>query len=148
MWLLDICSLSFLWRWSVLSLWKLTNFLCLDYCRFLLLCLEISMLYFFWPFISLFKIFKKNFIYLFLAVLDLCCCAGFSLWQSGATLAVVPDFSLKWLLLLWSQALEHRLNRYGTWALLLHGTWSSWIRDQSCVSCIGRWDSEPPGKPL
>ena len=46
------------------------------------------------------------------------------------------DFSLRWLLLLWSTgsrcagfsscgtwALEHRLSSRGTWALLLHGMW-------------------------
>ena len=40
-----------------------------------------------------------------------------------------------------SQTLEHRLNSYGSWMGLLtpRQVESSWIRDQSCVSCIGRW---------
>ena len=40
-----------------------------------------------------------------------------------------------------SQTLEHRLNSYGSWMGLVtpRQVESSWIRDQSCVSCIGRW---------
>ena len=78
----------------------------LDYCQLLLLCLEIGVPYFFWPFISPFfkHFFKQLFIYLFLAVLGLCCYAGFSLFVAirGNSLVAVHDFSLRWLLLLWS----------------------------------------------
>ena len=47
---------------------------------------------------------KNNFMYLFLAGLDLCCCAGFSLVLAcrGYSLIVVDGFSLRWLLLLQS----------------------------------------------
>ena len=39
-----------------------------------------------------------------------------------------------------SWALECRLSSCGTWAQLLHSMWeSSWIRDWTSVSCIGRW---------
>ena len=47
---------------------------------------------------------KNNFMYLFLAGLDLCCCIGFSLVLAcrGYSLIVVDRFSLRWLLLLQS----------------------------------------------
>ena len=47
---------------------------------------------------------KNNFMYLFLAGLDLCCCIGFSLVLAcrGYSLIVVDGFSLRWLLLLQS----------------------------------------------
>ena len=77
------------------------------------------------------------FIYLFLAVLGLCCCAGFSL------VAVSGLLVAEWLLLLQSldsrhegfsscgsRALEHRLSSCGDRALLAsRHVGSSWIRD-------------------
>ena len=70
------------------------------------------------------------FIYLFLAVLGLCCCTGpFSLVAVSGGYSLAAGFSLTWLLLLWSsgsrrmsfsnccsQALEHRLHSCGTQA--------------------------------
>ena len=66
--------------------------------------------------------------YFFLAVLGLCCCAGFlwlwctgfpSLWllllpsaDSGARASVV---GARWLRICSSQALEHKLNNFGAW---------------------------------
>ena len=42
--------------------------------------------------------------------------------------------------LLWSTGSRARLTSCGSWASLLCGVWgSSWIRDWTCVSCIGRW---------
>ena len=38
------------------------------------------------------------------------------------------------------QAPGHSLSSCGSWAQLLYGMWeSSWIRDWTCVSCMGRW---------
>ena len=71
-----------------------------------------------------------NFLYLFLTVLGLCCCVGFSLVAESKSLLQCAGFSLWWPLLLrstdsrahgsvavvhelsscGSQALEHRLN--------------------------------------
>ena len=56
--------------------------------------------------------------YLFLSLRGLCCFLGFSLVE-------VRSFSLWWLLLLQLQKLKH--------------VGSSQTRDQTCVSCIGRW---------
>ena len=63
--------------------------------------------------------FKILFIYLFLAILGLCCCADFSLvaapeLQSTGLVVVVHRFSCSWHM------------------------GSSQIRDQTCVFCIGR----------
>ena len=86
------------------------------------------------------------FIYLFLAVLGLCCCIGFSLVSviRGYSLTVVHGLLTEVASLvaehrLWStwapavavcglsscgpQALEHRLNICGPWAYLLCGMW-------------------------
>ena len=88
---------------------------------------------------------------LFIAVLGHHCCMGFSLVAAsrGFSLAVVCGFSLWWLLLLQnsgSGALEHKLDSCGA-----HDVGSSWIRDWTPVSCIGRhiffFTAEPPGKP-
>ena len=99
-----------------------------------------------------------NFIYLFLAVLGLrCClhrsssgvrashCGGFSCcraWALGHA-----DFSSRRL---W--ALEHGPNIWWKGFIDPRYVGSSWIRDQTPVSCIGRqilyyWTC-PPGKPL
>ena len=59
----------------------------------------------FWNFLfHEYFLFLKKCIYLFLAVLGLCYCAGFSLVvASGAALQLwCMGFSLRWLLLLWS----------------------------------------------
>ena len=64
-------------------------------------------------------------IYLFLAVLGLPCCAGFSLVAASGVLCV--GLSLPWLLLLWSTGLV-------AWTHV----GSSQIRDGTRVSCIGR----------
>ena len=91
------------------------------------------------------SIFKKIF-YLFLAVLDFCCCSGFCL------VAANESFSLWWLLLLQSTAsrhtcfsscdswaLEHRINSCGQDAYVApRHVGSSWIRDPTRVSCLSR----------
>ena len=70
---------------------------------------------------------KKLYISLFLAVLGLCCCVGFSLVAGSGGYSLVM---VRWLLLLWStgsracagfsscgsRALEHRHNSCGTQA--------------------------------
>ena len=84
------------------------------------------------------------------------CCVGFSLVAAsrGYSLLLYRSLSLPWLLLLWitgsrrvgfsssgSWALEHRLNRYGAEAWLLHGMWDllrSGIELALASSCIGR----------
>ena len=83
--------------------------------------------------------------YVFLAVLGLCCCEGFSL-------VAVRGFSLKQLLLCRAQTLRHMdlvvvapgsgAQAQYLWHTGLVDPWhvgSSWIRDGTCVSCIGRW---------
>ena len=103
--------------------------------------------------------------HLFLAVLDLHCCMGFSLVMvnGGYSLAVVNEVLMWWLLLLWSPgsrwagfsscqswALEHRLNSYGTWAQLLHGMWdlpTLGIEPMSPASAGRFFTTEPPEKP-
>ena len=75
-------------------------------------------------------------IYLFLAVLGLHCCVGFSLAPESAGYSpLCMDFPLWWLLLLWSagsrcvgfsygsQALEHGLSSCGTWASMFCRMW-------------------------
>ena len=66
----------------------------------------------------------------------------------------IDNFSLSFSLhcfrciLFGSWALEHRLNSCGTWLVALQHVGSSWIRDQTHVSCIGRQIiPEGPGKP-
>jgi len=98
--------------------------------------------------------------YLFLAVLGLRCCAGFSLVVESGGCSL-----LEWLLLLqrtgsrvgrlsrWGfQALEHRFPGSVVAAHRLGYSMvcgSSRIRDQTRVSYIGRWilTTEPTGKP-
>ena len=99
-------------------------------------------------------------IYVFEAVLGLCCSEGFSL-------VVCTDFSLQWFLLLQSRvsrAWGFKLQPVGSlllgsraWAqqswlsgfVALGHVGSSRIRDQTRVSCIvrGFFTTEPPGKP-
>ena len=113
-----------------------------------------------------FHIFKKfYFIYLFLAVLSLCCCMGFlQLQRAGAGLRLwYADFSLQRLLLLWSTGSRaYGLNSFGSWALehrlyscdaraqLLHNMWDfpgSEIEPMSSVLAGGFFTTEPSGKP-
>ena len=89
---------------------------------------------------------------LFLAVLSLHCCAGFSLVAMSRSYPSLQcmGFSLRWLPLLQSIGSRvHRIQQCGSWALEnqlwytgLVGSWcvgSSWIRDQTHISCVGRW---------
>ena len=111
--------------------------------------------------------FKKIFIYLFLAVLGLQCCVGFSLVvvSGGYSLAVASmDFLLWCLLLLWGmhsrvcgfnsfslQALEHRLVSCGARAWLLCGMWHLPRRGIKPVfPVLAGWffTIEAPGKPF
>ena len=100
----------------------------------------------------LFFLKKKNlFIYLFLAVLGLPCCADVSLGVENGLLIVVA--SLVGGHRLWSltasvvavcglsscvsQALEHRIDSCGPWASLL---WSMWnLPDQASNPCLLHW---------
>ena len=62
------------------------------------------------------------------------------LWVSACTVSDAFFFG--------SWALEHRLNSCGTWLVALQHVGSSWIRDQTHVSCFGRQIiPEGPGKP-
>ena len=96
------------------------------------------------------------FIYLFLAVLGLCCCArAFSLVAAseGYSSLRCAGFSLRWLLLLrcmgsrcagfsscGSRAVEGWLSSCGARALVaLWHVGYSWTRARTCVPCIGRW---------
>ena len=88
-----------------------------------------------------------------LAVLGLRCQAGFALVGASRDCSQRAAFSLRWLILLrsvgsghsgfrglsncGSRALEHKLNSCGLVAPWHTG--SSWIKDQTCVSCSGRW---------
>ena len=108
-------------------------------------------------------IFIVSFIYLFLTVLGLCCCAGFSLVAaSQATLQLqCTGFSLWWLLLLWNmgarasvvaacgvqctglRAVAQRPSHSNMWDLLGPG-----IEPTSPALVSGFFTSELPGKPL
>ena len=118
------------------------------------------------------KSFFKN-IYLFLAVLGLCCCVGFSLVvESGGYSPVgAPGLPIAAASLvvergLWgsqasvvaacgltscgSRTLEHRLNCCGARVYLLHDTWDlprSGIEPVSPVLAGGFLTTEQPGKP-
>ena len=75
----------------------------------------------------LYLFFKNSFIYLFLTVLGLPCCMGFSLVAESRCYSLVAVYRL--LIAVGSpvtthRALEHRLNSFGAWAWLLHGTWN------------------------
>ena len=112
-----------------------------------------------------FHITLKNYlIYLFLAVLGLPCCTGFSLVaESGdyflvamsRLLIVVASFLVKLRprtpgLSSWgSQALKYMLNGCGAWGLLLWGMWDppwSGIEPMSPGLASGFFTSYPPGK--
>ena len=113
---------------------------------------------------------KNNSIYSLLAVPGLRCYEGFSvvvvcrlliavaspvaecgLWGAWALVVEAHRFSScgSGFSTCGSQALEHRFNSYGSCGLV--ASWhvgSSQIRDQTHVSCIGRFfTTEPPGKP-
>ena len=117
------------------------------------------------------RFFKQIYFYLFLAVLDLPCCAGFSLVVVSRLYSLLgcEGFSLRWLLLLgsigsracgfpwWhvgSEVVIPRLPSTGPIAVA-HGLRFSSARgifpdqDQTVVPCIGRWIpySEPPDRP-
>ena len=72
-------------------------------------------------------------IYLILAVLGLCCCAGYSL---VVVASLVVEHRLMGFSSFSSWALEHRLSSSGTQAQL--HVESARNRDQTHVSCIGR----------
>ena len=86
--------------------------------------------------------FKNLFTYLFLVVLDLGCCVGFSLVSAsrGYSPAVVRSLLIAWPPLLQSTGSRvHRLQ--WLWHTGLAALWhvgSSWTRDQTHVACIGR----------
>ena len=110
--------------------------------------------------------FKNKFIYLFLAVLGLCCCArAFSScgkWGllfvvvrrllvgvapgTRASLVVAHGLSSCGL-----QTPEHRLSSCGAWVLLLRGMWNlpgSGLEPVSSVLAGGFLTTVPPGKSL
>ena len=108
---------------------------------------------------SFFLIILNNFIYLFLAVLGLHCCVGFSLvvTREGYTSLQYSGFSLWRLLSLqsigsrmcrltcagWEQlrlpgARSQYQQLWSTGLAALHHVVSTRIRDWTCVSCIGR----------
>ena len=86
-------------------------------------------------------------LYLFLAVLGLCCWvwAFSSCREQGYSFVAVGSLSLLWVLLLWSKGLV-----YVASVVVVHGLSclavcevsflvSFQARDQTCVPCIGRW---------
>ena len=97
-----------------------------------------------------------NLINLFLTILSLCCCMGFSQVAVSrghslvAAASLVAEIELQGVQAsvvarcvaqkLWSSVLEHRLNSCGAQAQLLCGMWDlPRPRDQACISpCIGR----------
>ena len=108
---------------------------------------------FLWTYVYLLK---SNYIFiLFLAVLGLCCCTGFSLVaKRGASLwSRCSGFSLQWLLLLCSmgsracslQQLQlpgSRAQAQQLWCtdLVAPGhVWSSLTKERTRATCIGRW---------
>ena len=109
--------------------------------------------------------------YLFLAVLGLRCCKGFSLLaaSTGYSLVGCMGFSLRWLLL-WRTGFRHaglsgcstgaqqlqfpgskiRLSSCGAWAYLLGSMWDlpgSGIEPMTPALAAGFLSTEPPGKP-
>ena len=107
--------------------------------------------------------FKDNFIYL-LAVLDLRCCAGFSLVVASRLLIVVASLVAEHrLLATWasgvaarglgscgSRALGHRLNSWDARIKLLRGMWGlpgPGIEPVSSALAGGFFSTEPPRKP-
>ena len=88
---------------------------------------------------------KINFIYLFLAVVGLRCCAGFSLVVAGGYCCSSAGFNS-----CGSWALGHTLNSCGTLAQLLCGTWDLpglGIEPMSPALAGRFFTTEPPGKP-
>ena len=98
------------------------------------------------------SLFIFNFNFLFLTVLGLHCGAGFCLVAAseGWSLVAALGCSLQWLLLL-PQALAHGASSVAVLGSKTQAQWlrhmglvalrhvgSSWIRDQTSVSCIGR----------
>ena len=95
---------------------------------------------------------KKSFIALFLAMLGLGCCRGFSLAVASGSYSGVGEqashcggFSC-----FRAQTLGHSLNGCGTWAELLLGC--EFSLDQGSNPCLLHWQAdffttEPPGKP-
>ena len=84
---------------------------------------------------------KNNCIYLFLTVLHCHCCAGFPLvWASeGHSLALHGLLTMGFLLLQSGSSRVHEFHQLwlqGLFALQQVG--ASWMRDWTCVSCIGR----------
>ena len=104
-----------------------------------------------------------SFTYLFLAVLGLCCCEGFSLvtGSRGCSLVAAHVFLMmvssvvaeQGLQDMWIQqllALEHRLNGCGVWAYLLQRMWDlpgSGIKLMPPVLAGGFFTTEYPRKP-
>ena len=115
-------------------------------------------------FVYSFFFFFNKFIYLFLAALGLCCCAGFlQLWQAGATLPCSArashcgGFSLLRSLgsrrasfsCCGTRALECRLSSCGAWAQLLRGMWDlpgPGLKPVSPALAGGFLTTAPPGK--
>ena len=90
---------------------------------------------------SFFFFFFLRFIYLFLAVLGLCCCTGFSLVAAsrGYCLLWCTSFLSQWLLLFWSSGsvvVVYRLSCPAAATSL-----------QSCPTLYDPIDSRPPGFP-
>ena len=117
--------------------------------------LKVTNLFTFWFAIISFSVFFfKNF-FLFLATLGLCCCVGlfsscskqrllftWSVWAShcgGVTRCAAWALGLGGLSSCSSQALEHRLNGCGAQTYLRQHLGSPWVRDWTCVSCVGQW---------
>ena len=117
----------------------------------------LSFFFIFFSLISFF--FFNNFLYLFMAVLGLHCCLGFSLVAAsrGYSLVAVCGVLLQWLLLMSSGFRVHGFQQpqcvgsvaVGSGAIgsivAAHGLVAPWhvgssqIRDRTCVSYIDRW---------
>ena len=102
-----------------------------------------------------FLIFKNYFDlsihYLFLAVLGLCCCAGFTLVveSGGCSLVAVHGLLTAVASLVLEHEPEHRLSSCGPWAQLLLGMWNlpgSGIKPESPALAGRFFTTEPPGK--
>ena len=81
--------------------------------------------------------FTPHFIYLFLAVLGLCRCMGFSLVAAsgGCSLGAV----LRLLIVVASLVAEHKLSNCDIGSVAPQHVGSSQIRARTHISCIGRW---------
>ena len=101
--------------------------------------------------------FKSNFIYLFMAVLDLRCCVSATLWLVCAWASHCCGFSCGARALgcsgfrsCSSRAPEDSFNSCHEWALLLCGTWDlprPGIKPVSPALAGGFFTTAPPGKP-